>query len=108
MSGQTENHLLLVNLVGKSINGKQADEALGHAHITVNKNSIPDDPLSPMITSGIRLGTPAVTTRGFTESQMQLVGTWIADVLDAFENPKVIAEVRTKVLQLCRQFPVYG
>ena len=108
VSGQTENHLLLVNLVGKSINGKQADEALGHAHITVNKNSIPDDPLSPMITSGIRLGTPAVTTRGFTESQMQLVGTWIADVLDAFENPKVIAEVRTKVLQLCRQFPVYG
>ena len=108
ISGQTENHLLLVNLVGKGINGKQADEALGKAHITVNKNSIPDDPLSPMITSGIRLGTPALTTRGFTEPQMHLVANWIADVLESFENPLVLDAVREKVLALCREFPVYG
>jgi glycine hydroxymethyltransferase len=108
ISGQTDNHLLLVNLMGKQMNGKQADEALGRSHITVNKNSIPDDPLSPHITSGIRLGTPAVTTRGFAETEIRLVATWIADVLESLGDSEVIETVRTQVLELCRRFPVYG
>jgi len=107
VSGGTENHLLLIDLIDKKITGKDADAALGRANITVNKNSIPNDPLSPFITSGLRLGTPAVTTRGFKESEISLITGWIADVLDNLENESMIREVKAKVIALCRKFPVY-
>jgi glycine hydroxymethyltransferase len=108
VSGQTDNHLMLVDLVNKKSTGKDADEGLGRAHITVNMNSVPNDPRPPKITSGIRLGTPAVTTRGFKEPEMHLIANWIADILDSQQNEVVIQRVRQEVLQLCRQFPVYS
>lgn len=106
VSGGTENHLMLVNLINKNINGKEADAYLGAANITVNKNSVPKDPLSPLVTSGIRLGTPAITTRGFKEKETVYVANLIADILD---NPSetVIGKVKSKVLELCNDFPVY-
>jgi glycine hydroxymethyltransferase len=108
VSGGTRNHLFLVDLVEKGITGKMAEEALGRAHITVNKNAVPNDPQSPFVTSGIRLGTPAVTTRGFgVEECITLVG-WMCDVLDDPEDPSVTARVREAVSQLCRRFPVYA
>lgn len=108
VSGGTENHLFLLDLIKKDITGKDADAALGRANITVNKNSVPNDPRSPFVTSGLRLGTPAITSRGFgTEEVTQLAG-WIADVLDDIENEQTIAEVKAKVLELCGRFPVYG
>lgn len=107
VSGGTENHLLLVDLVDKKITGKDADAALGRANITVNKNSVPNDPLSPFITSGLRLGTPAVTTRGFKEAEISLITGWIADILDNLENESMIGDVKAKVIALCREFPVY-
>jgi glycine hydroxymethyltransferase len=108
ISGGTENHLMLVSLIEKGITGKAADAALGDAYITVNKNSVPNDPQSPFVTSGLRLGTPAITTRGFgTDETRQLTG-WIADILDDLENRDTIERVRGQVLELCSRFPVYG
>ena len=108
ISGGTENHLMLVSLIARGITGKAADASLGRAYITVNKNSVPNDPQSPFVTSGLRLGTPAITTRGFgTEETRELTG-WIADILDDVENEEIIDQVRAKVLALCQRFPVYG
>ncbi|WP_412754503.1 serine hydroxymethyltransferase [Legionella donaldsonii] len=107
VSGGTENHLLLVDLITKNITGKEADAALGRANITVNKNSVPNDPRSPFVTSGLRLGTPAITTRGFKEKEVNILSNWIADVLDDLNNEAMIARVKMQVLQLCHEFPVY-
>jgi len=108
VSGRTESHVFLVDLRAKNITGKEAEAALGRAHITVNKNAIPNDPQKPFITSGIRIGTPAMTTRGFTELEAEEVANLIADVLDAPQDEAVIARVRQAVAALCRKFPVYG
>jgi glycine hydroxymethyltransferase len=107
VSGGTANHLLLVDLIAKNITGKEADAALGRANITVNKNTVPNDPRSPFVTSGLRLGTPAVTTRGFKEKEISELTGWIADVLDDVNNEATIERVKSQVLQLCREFPVY-
>lgn len=107
VSGGTENHLMLVNLIDKNMTGKEADAALGKSNITVNKNAVPNDPRSPFVTSGLRLGTPAITTRGFKENEVKLLSSWIADVLDDVTNETVIASIKMNVLQLCREFPVY-
>ena len=107
VSGGTNNHLFLVDLVDKGLTGKHADAALGKAHITVNKNAVPNDPQSPFVTSGIRLGTPAITTRGFVEEQSRQVANWVCDVLDDADNDATIAAVCEKVRQLCSTFPVY-
>ena len=108
VSGRTESHVFLVDLRPKNITGKEAEAALGKAHITVNKNSIPNDPQKPMVTSGIRIGTPAMTTRGFTEIEAEEVAHLIADVLDAPNDEAVLARVRKAVSALCKKFPVYG
>ncbi len=111
VSGGTENHLMLVDLIGKPYTGKDADAALGAANITVNKNAVPNDPRSPFITSGLRVGTPAITTRGFGEKETVELTGWMCDVLESLENgtsEKVIAEVKAKVLEICKRFPVYG
>ncbi len=108
VSGRTESHLFLVDLRAKNITGKAAEAALGQANITVNKNSIPNDPQKPMVTSGIRLGSPAMTTRGFSEIEAEQVAHLIADVLDAPNDEAVLAQVRQKVAALCKKFPVYG
>ena len=107
VSDRTENHLLLLDLIDKDITGKAADAALGAANITVNKNSVPNDPRSPFVTSGLRLGTPAITTRGFGEKETAQVANWIADVIDDIENQDVINRVKNEVLELCARFPVY-
>lgn len=107
VSGGTENHLLLVDLIDKDITGKEADAALGRANITVNKNTVPKDPRSPFVTSGLRLGTPAVTTRGFKEKEIILLTGWIADVLDHVNDEAAIQRVKAQVLKLCSEFPVY-
>lgn len=107
VSDRTENHLLLLDLIDKDITGKAADAALGAANITVNKNSVPNDPRSPFVTSGLRLGTPAITTRGFGEKETAIVANWIADVIDDIENQDVINRVKNEVLELCARFPVY-
>ncbi|AWY20070.1 serine hydroxymethyltransferase [Moraxella bovis] len=107
VSGGTENHLMLISLIKQGITGKEADKWLGDAHITVNKNSVPNDPKSPFVTSGIRLGTPAVTTRGFKEAECVELAGWVCDILDAKGNEKVIGEVRTKVSEVCQRLPVY-
>jgi glycine hydroxymethyltransferase len=108
VSGGTDNHLFLLSLVGRVITGKDADAALGQAHITVNKNAVPNDPRPPAVASGLRLGTPAVTTRGFKEAEIRQVAGWIADVLDAFGDSSVVERVRPQVTELCRRFPVYN
>ncbi len=111
VSGGTQNHLMLVSLLGKDYTGKDADEALGNAYITVNKNAVPNDPRSPFVTSGLRIGTPAVTTRGFKEAECTELAGWICDVLESLEagnQEQVIAEVKNKVLDICSRFPVYG
>ncbi|TDK30018.1 serine hydroxymethyltransferase [Luteimonas terrae] len=108
VSGGTENHLMLVDMIGKDVSGKDAEEALGRAHITVNKNSVPGDPRKPFVTSGLRLGTPAVTTRGYTEADCTELAHWICDVLDAPSDETVIATVRDKVAAQCAKYPVYG
>jgi len=108
VSGGTQNHLFLVDMIGKDVSGKDAEAALGKAHITVNKNAVPGDPRSPFVTSGLRLGTPAVTTRGYLEPDCVALANWICDVLDAPGDDKVIAGVRGNVTAQCRQFPVYG
>ena len=107
VSGGTDNHLFLVDLIKKDITGKDADAALGRAHITVNKNAVPNDPRSPFVTSGLRLGTPAVTTRGFGEPEVRELAGWIADVLDRLDDDAVNARVRDQVRALCARFPVY-
>ena len=111
VSGGTENHLMLVDLIGKEYTGKDADEALGNANITVNKNSVPNDPRSPFVTSGLRVGTPAITTRGFKEAECVQLTHWICDILDALEAGNaapVIETVKAKVLDVCKKFPVYA
>lgn len=108
VSGGTDNHLMLVDLIGRDVSGKDAEAALGKAHITVNKNSVPNDPRSPFVTSGLRLGTPAITTRGYTEADTIALAGWIADVLDAPADEAVIAAVRDKVTAQCKKYPVYG
>ncbi|MEE7546491.1 serine hydroxymethyltransferase [Xanthomonas sp. Kuri4-1] len=108
VSGGTENHLMLVDMIGKDVSGKDAEAALGKAHITVNKNSVPNDPRSPFVTSGLRLGTPAITTRGYREQDSVELAHWIADVLDAPADADVIARVRDAVTAQCRKYPVYG
>src|ERR1700688_2884111 len=108
VSGGTDNHLFLLDLIDKNVTGKDADAALGSAHMTVNKNAVPNDPRPPMISSGLRIGTPAVTTRGLKEAQVQQLAHWIADVLDGHGDESVIERVRAQVLALCRRFPVYG
>lgn len=108
VSGGTENHLMLVDMIGKGVTGKAAEEALGKAHITVNKNAVPNDPQKPFVTSGLRLGTPAVTTRGYLEPDCVALANWICDVLDAPGDENVIAGVRANVEKQCAQFPVYG
>ncbi len=108
VSGGTENHLMLIDMIGKGVTGKTAEAALGKAHITVNKNAVPNDPQKPFVTSGLRIGTPAVTTRGYQEADCVELAHWICDVLDAPEDEGVIAAVRDKVTAQCRRFPVYG
>ena len=108
VSGRTDDHLFLVDLIDKGITGKQADAALGDAYITVNKNAVPNDPQSPFVTSGIRVGTPAITTRGLGEAEARELAAWMCDVLDDVEDTAVIEAVRNKVLDLCGRFPVYG
>lgn len=107
VAGETQNHLFLIDLVDKQITGKEADAALGRANITVNKNSVPKDPKSPFVTSGIRLGTPAITRRGFKEAESRQLANWICDVLDHINDDHVIANIKTQVLDICRRFPVY-
>ena len=108
VSGGTENHLMLIDMIGKPVSGKDAEEALGKAHITVNKNSVPNDPRKPFVTSGLRIGTPAVTTRGYKAPDCVALAHWICDVLDNPTDENVIAGVRGNVEKQCRQFPVYG
>ena len=111
VSGGTDNHLMLLDLIGKPYTGKDADAALGEAYITVNKNAVPNDPRSPFVTSGLRLGTPAITTRGFGETETAELTHWICDVLDSLEqgtDAQVIPQVRAKVLDVCGRLPVYG
>ena len=108
VSGGTENHLMLVDLIGRDITGKDAEAALGNAHITVNKNAVPNDPRKPFVTSGLRIGTPAVTTRGYHEADVTELANWICDVLDAPGDDAVIAKVREKVTAQCKKYPVYG
>jgi glycine hydroxymethyltransferase len=112
VSGGTDDHLFLVSLIKRGLTGKAADAALGAAHITVNKNAVPNDPQSPFVTSGIRIGTPAATTRGFKEAEVTELAGWMCDVLDSIEGSEakasVVDSVREKVTQLCGRFPVYG
>ncbi|UUE99362.1 serine hydroxymethyltransferase [Xanthomonas hortorum pv. pelargonii] len=108
VSGGTENHLMLVDMIGRDVSGKDAEAALGKAHITVNKNAVPNDPRSPFVTSGLRLGTPAITTRGYLEQDSIDLANWIADVLDAPADEAVLAKVRDAVTAQCKKYPVYG
>jgi glycine hydroxymethyltransferase len=108
VSGGTDNHLFLLDLIDKNITGKDADAALGRAHITVNKNAVPNDPRPPAISSGLRIGTPAVTTRGFKEADVRQLTNWIADVLDKHGDETVVERVRAEVVKICRRFPVYA
>ncbi len=108
VSNGTENHLLLLDLIDKDITGKDADAALGRAHITVNKNSVPNDPRSPFVTSGLRLGTPAITRRGFNVEDTKTLTGWICDILDDINNEETITAVQAKVKEICKRLPVYG
>jgi glycine hydroxymethyltransferase len=108
ISGRTESHVFLVDLRAKGLTGKAADAVLGLAHITVNKNAIPNDPESPFVTSGIRIGSPAITTRGFKEEEARLVANLIADVLDNPADEEAIAATKARVHELTSRFPVYG
>jgi glycine hydroxymethyltransferase len=108
VSGGTDNHLFLVDLISRNITGKDADAALGRANITVNKNAVPNDPRPPAISSGLRIGTPAITTRGFKEREAEQLSHWIADVLDKMGDESVIDRVRGQALEICGRLPVYG
>ena len=108
VSGGTDDHLFLLSLIKQGITGKDADAALGLANITVNKNAVPNDPQSPFVTSGLRIGTPAITSRGFGESESVVLATWICDILADIDNQDVIARVKAEALALCKKFPVYA
>ena len=108
VSGGTDDHLFLLDMIGKEYTGKQAEEVLGNANITVNKNAVPNDPRSPFVTSGLRIGTPAITRRGFNEQDSADLAGWMADVLDNIDNDQVIADVKEKVLAICKRLPVYA
>ena len=108
VSNGTENHMFLVDLINKGITGKEADAALGQANITVNKNAVPNDPQSPFVTSGLRIGTPAATTRGFKEAEVAEVASWICDIIENIGDDKIIDDVKEKVKILCSKFPVYA
>ena len=107
VSGGTDDHLFLVDLIDKGITGKAADAALGAANITVNKNAVPNDPQSPFVTSGLRIGSPAITTRGFNEQDSRDLANWMSDILDDMGNDDMIATVRAKVSEICARLPVY-
>ena len=107
VSGGTDNHLFLLDLTDKNLTGKTAEFALGQANITVNKNAVPNDARSPFVTSGVRVGTPAVSTRGFKEKEVQLIAGWMCDVLNNFDSKEKLNAVRSQVLELCSDFPVY-
>lgn len=107
VSGGTQNHLFLLDLVDKNLTGKEADAALGQANITVNKNSVPNDPKSPFVTSGIRVGTPAITRRGFKEPEAQALAGWMCDLLDNIADEEIRLQIKNKVLEICQRFPVY-
>jgi glycine hydroxymethyltransferase len=108
VSGGTDDHLFLLSLVGREITGKEADALLGRANITVNKNAVPNDPRPPFVTSGLRIGSPAVTRRGFGAKEVSELATWICDLLEDGKNEALVADVKAKVMKLCKQFPVYG
>ncbi len=108
VSGGTDDHLFLLSLVGREVTGKEADEALGKAYITVNKNAVPNDPRPPFVTSGIRIGTPAVTRRGFGIAEVTELAGWMCDILEDSKNEALVASIKTRVLALCKRFPVYG
>lgn len=108
VSGGTDDHLMLIDLIDKKITGKDAEAALGNAYITTNKNAVPNDPQSPFVTSGIRIGTPAVTTRGFREKECAQVAEWMCDIMDNLQDIELQEKIRKDVLELCSQFPVYG
>jgi glycine hydroxymethyltransferase len=108
VSDGTDDHLFLLSLISKGMTGKAADAALGKANITVNMNAVPNDPQSPFVTSGLRIGTPAMTTRGFKEAEAKLLAGWIADILDDIDNEDTIKRVKADVVELCKAFPVYA
>ncbi|MGH8646258.1 MAG: serine hydroxymethyltransferase, partial [Gammaproteobacteria bacterium] len=108
VSGGTDNHLFLLSLIDKGLTGKEVDAALGRANITVNKNAVPKDPQSPFVTSGIRIGTPAMTTRGFKQAEARQIAGWICDIIDNVKDESVIERLKGEVLALCKRFPVYG
>src|SRR4029078_499594 len=108
VSGGTDNHFVLIDLINKKITGKDAENALSKANITTNKNAVPNDPQSPFITSGLRIGSPAITTRGFKEKECEQLWNWICDILDDLQNEALINRIRDEVLELCGKFPVYG
>jgi glycine hydroxymethyltransferase len=108
VSGGTDNHLFLMSLADRNITGKDADAALGRANITVNKNAVPNDPRPPMVTSGLRIGTPASTTRGFAEAEIEQVADFIVEILDAEGADSAVERIKPQVVELCRRFPVYG
>jgi glycine hydroxymethyltransferase len=107
VSGGTDNHLFLLSLIQQGLTGKAAEAALEHANMTTNKNAVPNDPQSPFVTSGLRIGTPAMTTRGFKTDDAQQVATWIADILDNMESVELQEKIKKEVLKLCKQYPVY-
>jgi len=107
VAGKTENHLFLINLVAKNITGKDAEQILGNANITLNKNTVPNDPRPPSIASGLRVGTPAITTRGFKEQEASTVANWMCDILDHIDNEQIIEKIKQQVIELCQRFPVY-
>ena len=108
VTSKTENHIILVDLRSKEITGKELEKALGDVNITVNKNAVPDDPRSPFVTSGIRLGTPAVTTRGFKEEEIKRVSNWICDVIENHEDQSMMNKIKTDVVELTSKYPVYN
>ena len=108
VSGGTDNHLFLLDLVSKNITGKDADAALGRANITVNKNAVPNDPRSPFVTSGLRIGSPAITRRGFKEEECVQLVHWMTEILSDINNEAAIGRIKKEVLELCANFPVYG
>jgi glycine hydroxymethyltransferase len=107
VTGRTENHIILVDLINKGLTGKDCEAALGRANITTNKNAVPNDPQSPFVTSGIRLGTPAVTTRGFRSEEVEILSNWICDIVLDLENEEKINSIKGKVIEMCKRFPVY-
>ena len=108
VTGKTDNHIVLVDLRNKDITGKDLERALGNVNITVNKNAVPNDPKSPFVTSGIRLGTPAVTTRGFKTEEIKLLSNWICDIIENIDDDKIKEEIKNKVINLTKQYPVYN